>query len=120
MSKEDIEREARAVGALCNGAHANLVTIYRQGWLDLTYYYIDMEFCDMTLDEFIRGNSDSLALRCPVHPEFLFNEALPAWWKTTENLKVLSQITSGLAFIHKNNYVHRDLKPANSTFPHSI
>jgi len=74
-----------------------------------------MELCDMTLDDFIGGNSDSSALPCPVHLEFLFNEGLPAWWKTTENLKVLSQITSGLAFIHKNNYVHRDLKPPNST-----
>jgi len=117
FSREDIEREARAISNLCNGAHANLVTIYRHGWINKTYYYIDMELFDKNLDCYIIGDPGDPVVRCPKHPRYLFDERFPVWWRTTENMRVMLQIASGVAFIHKNNYIHRDLKPKNSIMP---
>ena len=116
VSREDVENEARALTKLCCGAHANLITIFRHGWLDTTCYFVDMELCDMNLHDFIHDTCDWRHLQCPEHPQFLFEYGLLTWWRAEENLRIMSQIVNGLAFIHRNHEVHRDIKPRNGKF----
>lgn len=110
-------KEAHALDVLHSGAHENLVSILRHGWLDSSCYFIDMELCDMNLDKFIFDNSNWNMFSCSNHPEYLSGENPPTWWRTAENLKIMFQLASGVTFIHRRDHVHRDLKPSNSTCP---
>jgi hypothetical protein len=71
----------------------------------------------MNLDKFIQDDADQLKAQCSEHPQILFSDAAPIWWRTTENLRIMYQIASGAAFIHKTSRVHRDLKPQNGQHP---
>ena len=56
-TEQDIENEANAVSVLCTGTRCKyVVEVLRHGWLtgDHTYYFIDMEYCIQTLDDFIK------------------------------------------------------------------
>jgi serine/threonine protein kinase len=58
VTEEDIENEAGAVSALCTAGHSKyVVEVLKHGWLtkDHAFYFIDMEYCIQTLDDFIRG-----------------------------------------------------------------
>ena len=71
-----------------------------------------MELCDMNLDKFIYQQLDWTPFTCPDHPAP--DQHPPVWWRTTECLDIMFQITNGLEFIHGQGHVHRDLKPHNS------
>jgi len=55
ISDDDILNEFRAIKKLClEPTHKNIVSIYGYGNLsDSLYYYIDMEFCSLNLEEYI-------------------------------------------------------------------
>jgi serine/threonine protein kinase len=98
---------------LCNGSHINIIKIFQHGRLrpESAFYFIDMELCDLNLDEYLRG-----AKRIP---------GLAEWKKETDQQHVvpliypiMDQITSGLSFIHSHKEVHRDLNPQNGDSPH--
>src|SRR5271156_1433959 len=58
VSEADVENEANAVSALCTGAQCKyVVEVLKHGWLtpDHSYYFIDMEYCIVTLEDLIRG-----------------------------------------------------------------
>lgn len=57
MIHEDIENEAKAVAALCtSGLSKYVVEVHRHGWLqDSFLYFIDMECCDRSLEDYIRS-----------------------------------------------------------------
>jgi serine/threonine protein kinase len=60
VTEKDIENEARAVSELCTAAQCpNVVEVVKHDWLtkDHGYYFIDMEYCTETLEEFIRDIS---------------------------------------------------------------
>jgi hypothetical protein len=106
VTKEDIKKEVDAVIAICNtGGHDNIIKIYGQGTLPLhDYCYVDMEFCDMNLEDYIHSVGK---------PDFDGTQ----YSTLTEQRKkwnILTQIARGLNFLHKGHYVHRDLKPRNS------
>lgn len=88
---------------LCNGTHGNIIEVFTHGkFPDSSYSFIDMELCDVNLDEFIKG-SRSFGCVHALTPEF---RAMEIW-------NIMKQIANGLVFIHENNEIHRDLKPTN-------
>jgi serine/threonine protein kinase len=105
VTKEDIKKEVDAVIAICKtGGHDNIIKIYGQGTIPLhDYYYVDMEFCDMNLEDYIHS--------CEYDFEGTPNSSLK---EQRKKWIIMTQITRGLSFLHKGHYVHRDLKPRNS------
>ena len=106
LSEDEILNEFRAIQKLCiESSHENLVAVYRCGRLPGSlYYYIDMEFCDLNLQEYIydfehRGSAASKGL---------------APLDTKAVLQIMRDVSRGLTFIHERKEVHRDIKPHNS------
>ena len=63
VTKEDIEREAKAISVLSKaGSNKNVVTILRHNWLRNRpgIYYIDMECCSTTLHDKIHDGAKIL------------------------------------------------------------
>jgi hypothetical protein len=58
LSKQDILNEARAIDKLSKYEQRNIVKFLRHGWLGSTYYFLDMELCDFSLEDFI-GQGDN-------------------------------------------------------------
>ena len=88
--------ELRAVEKVCRGMNPHVLEVYNYGPLIGTpFYFIDMELCDMNLEEYIYQDNSS---------------TMPA----TDIWRIMKDITDGVAFVHGNNEVHRDLKPTNS------
>ena len=111
MNQDDLTNEIRAIDKLCAGKHPNLVHVQRHNWLkDSPYYAIDMEFCDLTLEEYIRGDRELVCKKSAIY-SLKDNEAAVKWLEIS---KIMQDITKGLSFIHGCEEVHRDLKPKNS------
>jgi len=105
-----VEKEVRAIERLCGReAHVNIVQVLNHGlFWDFPYYYIDMELCDMNLHDYIQSTT-------PADP----SKSLPRFIKggETDSLlqiwTIMSQIASGVEYIHREQQIHRDIKPAN-------
>jgi serine/threonine protein kinase len=107
-SRDDIEKEASAVAKLCtSGTSERIVAVLGHGWLprNPSYYYIDMEYCPMTLEEY--NEMDNVK-----------DDPWPLGGVKKENLKAVVllalHLSLGLHYIHQNGIAHRDLKPRNS------
>ena len=95
----DISNELRTIDKLCKqNSHENIVAVYRYGQLG-DWCYIDMELWEFNLDQYIAHTA---------------KWSLPTL-DTKILLKIMQDVSRGLAFIHENNTVHRDIKPENST-----
>jgi len=104
----DIQNELRAVDKLCRNLHEHVVIVYRRGKLvDSPYRFIDMEFCEMNLEQYIytTPETDYLSLQQPLNSHFIWS--------------ILKDVSNGLAFIQGQSEVHRDMKPPNGTSPPS-
>jgi serine/threonine protein kinase len=115
--------EARAITELRRaGNHPNIILILDQGWLSLFgspsgCYFIDMEFCELTLHKYIyavsgrdivaRGEENLENNPVFVPRESCVNLRLQNVWT------IMSHIAAGTEFMHKHGQVHRDLKPRN-------
>jgi serine/threonine protein kinase len=108
-NKQDIQNEVKAVAELCKpDTHKNIVSVFRCGKLPSgSYYYIDMELCDMNLEDYIECRWTP---RIPPPSADLIGHST-GW--ITEIWKIMKDITRGLSFIHSNKRVHRDIKPRN-------
>ena len=74
--------------------------VTRHGWLNSSYYFFDMELCNLNLEEYIRGSAKkSIVEEAPKDSIF----------------GIIREIASGLEFIHCHSEVHRDLKPRNGS-----
>src|SRR5271155_5331271 len=101
ITKEDVENEAAAVEKLrTQSRHANVVQVFTHDWMvslgrtsPLPVYFVDMELCRTTLEDFIRDYD----------PVVEFD----VW-------SIMLDIQRGLMFLHQRHMIHRDLKPANS------
>jgi len=94
-----------------NSTHENIVQILGHGPLrePARYpFYIGMELCDIDLTSYIYHHND-----CEPHDR-MFHHSLPPRDQPSSVWKIMKQISSGVAFMHKHKQVHRDLKPANS------
>jgi serine/threonine protein kinase len=82
--------------------------------VDSSYYYIDMELCDLSLHEYIHRDPESSV------PESIpyFIQDAPSSVKVLQIWNIMKHILSGVEFIHNNREIHRDLKPQNSMNPY--
>src|SRR5205814_198339 len=112
---------ARVVSSIQeSGGHENIIRILDHGWLkrSVNVYFIDMELCDFTLDEYVHTmNSNESSFEIDGRSSSTFtlvskNCSLSEKWLNTWTIG--SHITRGLEFMHTRNHVHRDLKPGNS------
>jgi serine/threonine protein kinase len=91
-----------------------MVSVLRHGPLSVpSYYFIDMELCDMNLESYIRREwTDTVVKNAPY-----FTIDQPPRMRTAQIWDIVEDIAEGVAFIHSNGITHRDLKPRNGNYP---
>jgi len=96
----------RALKKLCQNKYTNIVQVFNYGQLnpDGAVYFIDMELCDMSLEDYLQGQELEHMSWAAIREQ---EEVL------THAYNILQQILNGLIFIHCLHEVHRDLSPAN-------
>jgi len=77
-----------------------------RGSLD-SYYFIDMELCDINLKDHMTSKTNIQGLMD-------WEEALAQGHRVFLIIAILQQLLSGLHFIQSNRVVHGDLNPQNS------
>ena len=98
----------RVIKKLCRDGHKNIVKVLDYGNLSgQTYGFIDMELCDLNLEEYNKCQWIRIEA----------THRLPAGSLELEIWNITAQIADGLAFMHRQREVHRDLKPRNSDLP---
>ena len=99
----------RAINVLCRDPHENIVHVYDHGLLrpNQTFYYIDMELCDLHLGQYMRNEITGI-------------RGLLEWPRVVKEghlpfliCAIMQQIIRGLVFIHSKGETHRDLSPQN-------
>jgi serine/threonine protein kinase len=93
---------------LCKTGHPNIVQVLDYGQLkgDTAIYFIDMELCGTTLDEYLKGRG--------VPGLMAWTEIREKQGLVTENAyNILQHIINALVYIHALGKVHRDLSPQN-------
>lgn len=97
---------------LRDGGCRNLIKVISHGPLPTSdLYYIDMELCDFDLHNYIHDGE-----QYQVSTSTRFRKKRAAF----DILHIVTQITTGIAFLHKHKMVHRDLKPKNSIAPFTV
>ena len=113
ISLRVIKSEIRVVEHLCKpGSHKNIVAVLHHGRLPQTYYFIDMELCDLSLNHYIYWQWTP-AMR-EVVP--YFTTEFPSRLRMSQMWDVMEDVMRGVAFVHTHKHVHCDIKPHNSIF----
>lgn len=100
-----VANEVRAIRKLCNGTHENIIEVFDIGeFPDRSYTFIDMELCDVNLDEYNKAIW-KVDIVHRIEPDL---RALQVW-------NIMKQIANALAFLHRKREIHRDVKPQNSS-----
>lgn len=104
-----VQNEIRAIRKLCNNTHKNVVNVFEVGrfrFHDNQYAFIDMQLCDLDLDQYMK----SARVVNLVHEDTTWQFRL----RELQICNIMRQISLGIAFIHGKKEVHRDIKPKNS------
>ena len=118
VKEQDIANEVRVIAKLCEtNKHKNIVAVFRYGKFPPSYYFIDMELCDITLDMYIhRRWTPEIELKL-----FYFTKTPPPRMQMSQLWDIMEDITCGITFIHLHKEIHLDLKPRNGIyFKHKI
>ena len=75
-----------------------------------------MEFCELTLEDYIRGNQDLVEKKSVIHNLFGIPNRDERVLKLHSIGTIMQKICQGVSFIHNCREIHRDLKPSNSEF----
>ena len=116
VDKKVLKQELQALKKLHVGQrHKNLVEVleYREQ-ANGTGYVIDMEFCELTLYEYIYSPERTPLVLQDSSP---YSKSNPTANGIGTICNIILQIADGLAFIHKHKEVHRNLKPSNGIDP---
>lgn len=111
FNNEHIKNEIRALDKICTEGILNIVKVLRHDvFPELNYYYIDMELCDINLEDYLYKSWPTGLVakgsRYFVSPAY---DISIVW-------EIVRDVACGLAFIHSREEVHRDLKPANGIY----
>lgn len=95
---------------LCNLGHENLIKIYEHDMLQPNHavYFIDMELCEINLDEYIHGHLTD------IHGLLNWDQVVCEGQESFLIYTIMQQILLGLIFIHGHDEVHHDLTPQNN------
>lgn len=108
-TEEGLHNELRALEKICTLNNRNIVSVLSHGYLPQSiYYYIDMELCDLNLEEFIKK-------KWPTHVLGKSRYFTSAAYDSSIVWAIMEDLACGLAFIHSLREVHRDLKPRNGS-----
>lgn len=110
IREADIANEARAIDKLCKSSHPNIVSVLKHGRFSpySVTYFIDMELCDLNLEEYLQGTK--LDIRGLIDWQTAAQEGQRSYLI----LAIMQQLLGALKFIHDHDEVHRDLAPQNS------
>jgi len=114
---EVLQKEVMAIKKLCGpDAHINVVQVLAHGQLpNAPYYFIDMELCDLNLDDYIHWEPSAKLSKLMLYIIRETGSVSPL-----QICVVMSQIAVAVEYIHQKGHIHRDIKPANgapSLFP---
>ena len=109
-NEKSINNEVRAVIKICKVEEksVNIIRVLDHGYLHgpNSSYFIDMELCDLNLEEYIHEKNGNI-------PGLLD-------WETVDSVEgkflivaIMQQLLNGLIFIHEKDEIHRDLDPKN-------
>jgi serine/threonine protein kinase len=107
-SEEDVHNEIRNINQLAGAAHENIVAVIKHGYLQRSYYFIDMELCDYNLADYMQEQRTRLNVS---HYDDTDSQLICA----RDGFNIAMQICAGLEYIHARHAVHRDLKPRNGS-----
>jgi serine/threonine protein kinase len=114
------KNEVRVIGKLGPSKHRNIVHVLETGSLSLNqkhYFYIDMEFCDLALSQYLDRN-DNWAALCAIAPESrYFSTNVTDHQKTLNGLRIMRDIADGLSYIHSLHKTHGDLSSKKGLDP---
>jgi serine/threonine protein kinase len=128
IRKEDIENEIRAITKLCKSEHPNIVQVLQYGQLQegVAMYFIDMELCTVSLEQYIQAENVQELDQWKEYQK-IAKDPTDDSRKTVRSLVqdksqvpftatyiILQHIVNGLLYIHCLREVHRDLSPQNS------
>ena len=124
LTDKDVQNELRAIKKLCqDNSHPNLVSVFGHGQFfdrksQLTFFYIDMELCDFNLHDAIQNRQLLSHTRTDLPTigdgtRAAVKDMLSREQELECMMKMLSDLTSGIVFMHGLGEVHRDLKPHN-------
>lgn len=106
-----MKAEEQIVLKLCRGIHPNLIQVINLGEFQrYPYYRIDMELCALNLHDYIHSRQEFDGIHGL--PPFISN--LDPLDKSIQILNIITQVASGLNYIHHFREVHMSLKPSNS------
>ena len=131
LTDKDVQNELRAIKKLCqDNSHPNLVSVFGHGQFfdrksQLTWFYIDMELCDFNLHDAIENRQLLRQTRTDLPTVGDGTRATVRYMLSREQelecmMKMLSDLTSGIVFMHGLGEVHRDLKPHNGKICRSV
>jgi len=94
--RREIDNEVRAITALCrNGTHKNIVSFIMFGELpNSSYYFINMELCDLSLDVYIHCTD----MPSPSESIPYFIKDAPPDMKSLQIWNIMRQIVNGIKY----------------------
>jgi serine/threonine protein kinase len=106
VTEADIDREVQIIMRLCTTGHNHIVKVLHHDWLDSRYHFIDMELCDISLEEYVSGNPLLERPNLLHEPVFVSSDCSPNL-RLLNTFTVGNHIAQGISFIHEQNYSHR-------------